>query len=163
MTIKVFRKYETPEQCKSIIRDIPNLWVASGVRLRTEVHDTYEQLSRYSYLKHKDFTKEFDSELRKTFGDEVWDGLIASNVLHLDIGDKLNRITHWEHTKNPFSFFSLSLTDNQKIMVNDEEYTLNSGDAIWFKHLGGTHEIKEVKKPNTWIVTVLGDYLLDGI
>lgn len=153
----IYRNYS--ERSAEIIDLIPKLRQAKGVGLRTDIHANRESLSSYSYIKYLDYPKDLKAELDLTFGRDIMKGLVASNVLHLDIGQRLDRTDHWMYRDAPFSFLSLALHDNQKIIVNDEEFILDKGDAIWFKPDGGTHEIKPVDSPNTWVVLVVGDYL----
>ena len=157
----IYRDYST--RVDAIKKVIPELRQAKGVGLRTDVHGNKETMSSYSYVKYLHYPKELKDELLLTFGSEIMKGVVASNVLHLAIGERLDRTDHWMHRDAPFSFFSLSLEDKQSILVNDEEFVLNRGDAIWFKPDGGTHEIKPVDRPNTWIVLVVGDYLQKGL
>lgn len=161
--IKVLKNFIVANDIVKITTEIDSLKLieAYGFRRRSGENKT-KNLSQYSFLKKRDFSKKLDSLLLQTLPENLMQNYLQVQLLHFNKGEFLDKQTVWkENLKSqklevpPIAgFLSICLRHNQKIIVEDTMYTLNKGDCIIF-YPEDVHEVKKTIQKESWMVFLL--------
>jgi hypothetical protein len=121
-------------------------------------------LSEYEYIRTSRFIKE--PKLYRKIKDtctklSIWQHALVHYVLQLQPNDFLDLQDDWQrddHNKPLGKFFSIALTEGNKIIIEDKEYLVPQYHAIEFSPTD-LHEIKPVNNKQTWLVFMVPKYL----
>lgn len=130
---------------------------AANVGRRTGGSADRNNLSAYEYIRTARFLNDMHSyESVKDLGTKlgIWKYILVHYVLQLQKGDFLDIQDDWQnpiHNKPIGKFFSIALTSENSVIIDNDTYSVPKYSAIEFSPTK-IHEIKPVKDTNTWMV-----------
>jgi hypothetical protein len=130
---------------------------AANVGRRTGGSADRNNLSAYEYIRTARFLNDMHAyESVKYLGTKlgIWKYILVHYVLQLQKGDFLDIQDDWQkpiHNKPIGKFFSIALTSENSIIIDNDKYIVPKYSAIEFSPTK-IHEIKPVKQKNTWMV-----------
>ena len=133
---------------------------ATNIGRRTGKSNIRNNLSKYEYIRtarfmHDMYAYELIKNLANTIG--IWKYTLVNYVLQLQKGDFLDIQDDWRRVDhgNPIGkFFSIALTRDNNILINNKNYFVPQYNAIEFNPTD-IHEIKPVQSKNTWMIFMI--------
>jgi predicted phosphoadenosine phosphosulfate sulfurtransferase len=113
-----------------------------------------DNLSVYTVSKWKSWNRNQKIEFKKNFPVEIIDKSVVGWYLHIPSKTGfLDLMTTWMGQKTCGTIFAYALEDNQAIILDGEQVTVNRGESVKF-NLSVPHEIKQGNS-QTWACVML--------
>lgn len=128
--------------------------VLSSARVRVG-KNKHDNMSVYTTSKWFDWTADQRRNFKQSFAAEFVDKAVSGWYLHLPANTgHLDEMDYWQDKPYAGTVVAYSLTDENSIIIDDTEYTCNTGEGIKFS-LKQLHKINKSSAARNWACLML--------